>query len=673
MNESVHTIGATSIRVCSVNTLIVGSGAAGLRAASALHALGQHDIAIVTDGWGQGTSAHAGSDKQTYYKVSLSGHAADSARSMAEDLFAGHCMHGDIALAEAQHSAQAFYHLVELGVPFPHDTYGGFPGYRTDHDPRGRGTSIGPLTSNLMVAALGREVRERNIPVFDRHQIVALLVDRRSAEPRIVGAVGLDMADRSSVDPAFVLFNARAVVFATGGPGGMYAESVYPSEQIGSIGLALAAGATAQNLTESQFGLASIGFRWNLSGSYQQAIPRYVSTDAGGGDEREFLNDVFPDMATLGTAVFKKGYQWPFDPRRIREFGSSLIDLLVYRERSERGRRVFLDYTRNPDGGSRLGPFVLDHLHAEALDYLRKSHATGATPIARLRQLNPPAIDLYREHGIDLTRDRLEIGVCAQHNNGGLKGNHWWESNIRGLFPVGEVNGSHGVYRPGGASLNAGQVGALRAAMFIAKRYGEAPPPVEHCLAACDDQVRAMLAFVHHALDADPGAEPGAAPSPADVRAAIQTRMTRAGAHIRRAHDVTEACREAWTTCEAVVENAAAANVGELGDVFHNIEMSIAHAAYLQSIDEYLARGGQSRGSYLVVDADGEQACAALGDAWRFNLNEADAFVDQHVLEITVDGGWQVHTAWTPVRSIPDTESWFETVWRDYRDDKIIR
>ncbi|MGM0680565.1 MAG: preprotein translocase subunit YajC, partial [Pseudomonadota bacterium] len=32
--------------------------------------------------------------------------------------------------------------------------------------------------------------------------------------------------------------------------------------------------------------------------------------------------------------------------------------------------------------------------------------------------------------------------------NGGLAGNIWWESeNIRHLFPVGEVNGSHGVYR----------------------------------------------------------------------------------------------------------------------------------------------------------------------------------------------------------------------------------
>ena len=130
--------------VFSVNTLVVGSGAAALGAAVWLGDFGQQDIAIVTESWGGGTSAHAGSDKQTYYKLSLDGRVPDSARLLAEDLFAGGSMHGDIALCEARHSAQAFYRLVQLGVPFPHDRYGGFPGYRTDHDERGRGHLGGP-------------------------------------------------------------------------------------------------------------------------------------------------------------------------------------------------------------------------------------------------------------------------------------------------------------------------------------------------------------------------------------------------------------------------------------------------------------------------------------------------------------------------------------------------
>ena len=63
---------------------------------------------------------------------------------MAETLFAGRCVDGDIALCEAALSTQCFLKLVELGVPFPRNRYGEYIGYKTDHDPRRRATSVGP-------------------------------------------------------------------------------------------------------------------------------------------------------------------------------------------------------------------------------------------------------------------------------------------------------------------------------------------------------------------------------------------------------------------------------------------------------------------------------------------------------------------------------------------------
>jgi hypothetical protein len=87
-----------------------------LNAAVNLVENGQKDIAIATDQWGGGTSANTGADKQTYYKLSLSGDVADSPREMADDLYKGGCMHGAIALCEAQNCVQAFFHLVSLGV-----------------------------------------------------------------------------------------------------------------------------------------------------------------------------------------------------------------------------------------------------------------------------------------------------------------------------------------------------------------------------------------------------------------------------------------------------------------------------------------------------------------------------------------------------------------------------
>lgn len=116
---------------------MVGSGAAGLNAVDRVF-FGQKDVALLTDNLKWGTSRNTGSDKQTYYKLTLAGNVPDSVYELAETLFNGGSMDGDIALVEAALSARAFFRLVELGVPFPHSRYGEYVGYKTDHDPKQR-------------------------------------------------------------------------------------------------------------------------------------------------------------------------------------------------------------------------------------------------------------------------------------------------------------------------------------------------------------------------------------------------------------------------------------------------------------------------------------------------------------------------------------------------------
>ncbi|MCG8507684.1 MAG: FAD-binding protein, partial [Rhodospirillales bacterium] len=84
-----------------VHTLVIGSGAAGLNAAVQLRNQGIEDVVVLTEGLSMGTSINTGSDKQTYYKLSLCGEDADAPRIMAENYFAGGSMHGDLALVEA--------------------------------------------------------------------------------------------------------------------------------------------------------------------------------------------------------------------------------------------------------------------------------------------------------------------------------------------------------------------------------------------------------------------------------------------------------------------------------------------------------------------------------------------------------------------------------------------
>jgi succinate dehydrogenase/fumarate reductase flavoprotein subunit len=661
--------GSLRLPVYSLNTLVIGSGAAGLNAAVCLSEQGASDIAIATDNWGGGTSNNAGSDKQTYYKLSLAGELPDSAFEMAQDLFSGGSMHGDIALVEAQNSLRAFFHLVELGVSFPHDKYGAYAGYKTDHDPRQRATSVGPLTSRLMFEGLAREVKKRGMPILNKHEVIALLTEGRGKNKRVVGAIALDKKSLERPSRGFVIFNTVNIILATGGPAGIYRASVYPESQSGSHGLAFAAGAVGQNLTESQFGLASVKFRWNLSGTYQQVIPRYFSTNQAGGEEREFLSDSFPDTGKLATAIFLKGYQWPFDPEKVLNYGSSLIDLLVYQETVVKGRRVFLDFTRNLGGGGKLEEFSFSLLSQEALGYLKKSGALLPTPMQRLSKMNPLAIAIYKSHGIDLGGEPLEIALCAQHNNGGFKGNIWWEANVKHLFPVGEVNGSHGVKRPGGSALNSGQVGSLRAALFIARRYNNNPPLLKSFLSSVSPQVRSKLALAERILNKNFKDSTFIE----HTHQEIQERMSSFGAAIRDAEKVGRAVREAWDLYQRLNAEMQVRSARELPAAFKILDLCLTQTLYLEAIKEYLKKGGKSRGSYMVLDAQGSAPCPGLGEAWRFSLNPPNSFVDRKILEISLDDRGKVAKRWVDIRPIPREESWFENVWHDYREDRIIR
>ncbi len=654
MQEQTITIAGKTISLTRVHTLVIGSGAAGLNAAVQLRANGVEDVLIISEGLDKGTSINTGSDKQTYYKLSLCGADTDAPEVMAETYFGGGSMHGDLALVEASLSARAFIHLVNLGVPFPRDAYGQFVGYKTDHDPRQRATSIGPYTSREMCRALIRRVRELGIPVREGRNVVQLLTleedlsgfGKPDRSRRVIGALALDVSENLEA------YLAENVIFAVGGPGGLYKTSVYPEVHTGAIGLALLAGAKAQSLPESQYGLASTKFRWNVSGTYMQVIPRFISTEADGvSDPREFMPEYFGSVGEMNVMVFLKGYQWPFDARKVSG-GSSIVDILVYIETVLKGRRVFLDFRENPDG------FSFDALSDEARTYLTRSEALLETPIARLQKMNPGAIQLYLDHGIDLTREPLEIAVCAQHNNGGLAGNLWWESvNVKHLFPLGEVNGSHGLYRPGGTALNSGQVGGFRAAEYIANRYqgwtldeAAVMPVIERAV----DDLLALLSATGPALDWQV------------ERLEFQSRMSRVGAHIRSLKELRKAVPEAWAQYRRVAQSVDPTNLTES---LRNRQLCFAHAVYLEALRFALESGVGSRGSAIVVDPEGVVIHDKLDDTWRI-IPEDTMFRDM-VLETSASADGAATSEWVVRRPLPKPDSWFETAWAKFRDGEI--
>ncbi len=637
------------VPVHEFDAVIVGSGAAGLNAALRLHQLGQTRIAIVTEGVNVGTSRNTGSDKQTYYKLTLSGGVPDSPLDMARDLFQGRCVDGDHALVEAALSARCFLQLCELGVEFPTNRWGEYVGYRTDHDPRARATSAGPLTSQRMTECLQRAVQERNIPVYDGCQVIEIL----HAGERACGVLTLCHEGMGEEATRFAIFAARSIVYATGGPAGVYADSVYPEGHCGSSGAAFLAGACGRNLTEWQYGLASIAPRWNVSGTYMQALPRFISVDAD-GVEREFLREAFADEAECLSMVFRKGYEWPFDSQKASA-GSSRIDLLVYRESVLRKRRVFLDYRQNPFGCESI---AYGALAAEPRDYLAAAGACFGAPIDRLLHMNAPAYELYRSKGVDLRCEPLEIALCAQHHNGGLEVDAWWRTNIAGLYAVGEVAGTHGVYRPGGSALNAGQVGSLRAAQHIAAHAEETAEPVSpECMA---EAVRAHVLLCRALLRGSSNAE--------WLLEQAQQRMSASGAAIRRPEGIEEALGEVCDLLGAFAERVSVASGTGLREAYRLRDTLVTQRVLLTALCDYIAQGGNSRGSALYGCMRGSVP-EGLNEAFRFLPDEGA--LDAQVQIVQWQGG-EVRCRWRAVRPIPEAGGVFETVWRGYRENQNI-
>lgn len=624
------------------DAVVIGSGAAGFNAANRIKEMSNLSVAIVTEDINCGTSRNTGSDKQTYYKLSLSGDSADSVRQMAEDLFACGSTDGDTALCEAALSVRSFMNLCELGVKFPTNRYGEYIGYKTDHDPRARATSAGPLTSKFMTEALEKRAKELNVEILSGYLAVEILKDEN-------GVAGLLCIKTDSGELAGI--KCANIIIATGGPGGIYYDSVYPKCHTGSTGLAVKAGAKMQNLTEWQFGLASINPRWNVSGTYMQVLPRFVSVDES-GNEHEFLLDFFSDPYEALSQVFLKGYQWPFDSRKILD-GSSVIDLLVYKERVIKNRRVYLDFTKNPFNLTEIDFF---HLSSEAYEYLKNAQALFGTPIERLKKMNMPAVELYASKGCNIEKEYLEIALCAQHCNGGIAVDMWWQTNIPGFFAAGECAGTHGIARPGGAALNSGQAGSLRAAQYICAHprkqgdfdsafvlaYRRHSKMLQNILSESDN-IDALIAGAQKEMSASAGAI--RIPSLLDAAA--------------------ESVKDALADIEKTVRINSPARLYKFYKLY---DILLTQRAVIACYSDFSKTKNVTRGSALYNAKDGSLR-AGLDEIFRFRQENGETkdFIQETVLE-----NGRFICSWRKVRPIPENDGFFENVWRSYRENGNI-
>lgn len=570
--------------------LVLGSGAAGFRAAVELKRHGI-DVVVATQNLYGGTSACSGSDKQTLHTAATGRHGDDFI-ALAAALGAGGAMDEDTAYVEAIGSLRALSSLQYLGLPVPLDRLGAVLRYQTDHDEAGRATSCGPRTSRLMVKVLAEESARLGVPVLNRCVGAKILV---TDEERVMGLLAFHAADRAAQNPfGLAVIRCTDLVIAAGGPGELYRDSVYPKHCFGALGLALEAGVEAVNLTESQFGIGTPrdGFPWNLSGTYAQCLP-YIHSVGSDGIERNFLGDYYRTTQELVSNIFRKGYQWPFHASRTLDFGSSLVDLAIFRE-TRLGRKVLMDFNRNPESVPGDAPFSLDHLDADVGAYLENNGALLGLPIERLTKMNPLSIELYRRYKKDITRDPLEFAVNNQHMNGGIAVDIWGRSSLEGCYAIGEAAGTHGVTRPGGAALNAGQVMGQRCAEHIHACKRAAPDD-----SLPTEMVRAAIQGVSSGLR-DGGLDWR------EIALEVQARMSEDAGFMCSAKEVRKALVGARRLNGDIRSRGLRLDRADQAErCVQWQQMALVSEAVLTALDAYLSRGGGSRGARAICDPDG--------------------------------------------------------------------
>jgi succinate dehydrogenase/fumarate reductase flavoprotein subunit len=318
-----------------------------------------------------------------------------------------------------------------------------------------------------------------------------------------------------------------------------------------------------------------------------------------------------------------------------------------------------------------MEPFALSELEPEALTYLQRNGALQATPIERLAHMNRPAIDIYSENGIDITAEPLEIAVCAQHHNGGFVVDKWWQSTVPHTFVIGEMAGTHGVKRPGGAALNSGQVGGLRAAEYIAEVYGAGVADEASLGEEQRSQLGSLLDRLRGFVDNSSGTH-----SPREAISAIQRASSEAAAHLR---ELSRAERGLADARERLADVRAGLRISRRADLATAIQaehLALTQVALLEAIVDYLKRGGGSRGSYMVLRQDGtvispDLVTPDLGGPYRF-VPENPALRDE-ITEIELRDPERAAFAFSRVkpRSAPRHDEPFEKLWTAFRSGDI--
>lgn len=403
---------------CQYDVLIIGSGAAGLTLA--LHLANEYQVAVVSKATlneGNTFYAQGGVAAVMSEDDSNDNHIADTLKAGV-----GLC-HEDVVRFTVENGPNAIQWLIEQGVNFSlkpsrndalsselHLTKeGGHSHRRVIHAADTTGVAI----SNVLV---GRVKAHQNIDLFENFVAIDLITSAKMnlPEKRCLGAYLLD----KTADKIHTI-GANATILATGGASKAYLYTSNPDVATGDgIAMAWRAGCRVANMEFNQFHPTCL---------YHPDARSFLITEAIRGEG--------------GKLILPNGepFMHRFDPR-LELAPRDVVARAIDHEMKRLGVNcVYLDISMKSKS------FIDEHF--------------------------PNIADKCQQYGIDIATDPIPVVPAAHYTCGGIMTNIHGETDVKGLYAIGETafTGLHGANRMASNSLLECLVFAMSAGQNISK------------------------------------------------------------------------------------------------------------------------------------------------------------------------------------------------------------
>jgi len=431
---------------------------------------------------------------------------------------------------------------------------------------------VGDRTGLEMIRTLQDFAIHQNIDIFQEFTIVSLLKEG----DKVVGAFGYDREKG-----LFKVFQAKAVIIATGGMGKIYKISSNSWDCTGGgISLAYHAGADLIDMEFVQF--HPTGMVWP-PGVRGLLITEGVRGEGGvlrNSQGRRFMFDDVPELYRAQTSSDEEeGWRYTQGDKNAKRPPELLtrdhVARCIIREIKE-GRG-------SPHGGVFLDIAWIKEKIPNAPEHIK-------------RKL-PSMYHQFKElAGVDITKERMEVGPTTHYIMGGVRVDADTQmTSVSGLFAAGEcAAGLHGANRLGGNSLSDLLVFGKRAGEYAAKYAKENPAEK---IAESQIEENATLALAPFERESDPEGQ-----NPFQLQSQLQEMMQNLVGIVRTGRELESAIDGIRAFQEKARKVACGGNRGYNPGWHTAIELkhmlTVAEAIAKAAVERKESRGGHFRDDF---------------------------------------------------------------------------